>query len=93
MAPSLAVSAHDLVVCLAWGTLVHPLGVSLFVLASRTLPAAEFMLLGMVEIILGPIWAWLAVGEVPSLFTLLGGAIILAAVAAWSAARLRRAEG
>ena len=92
LAPTLAISAHDLAVCLIWGTFVHPVGVSLFVLASRSLTAAEFMLLGMVEIVLGPIWAWLAVGEVPSPYTLVGGIIILAAVAAWSAARLRGAE-
>ena len=32
------------------------------------------------EIVLGPIWAWLGVGEVPSPMTLLGGAIVIGAL-------------
>jgi drug/metabolite transporter (DMT)-like permease len=54
----------------------------LLVLVSRTLRAPEMALLALLEIVLGPLWAWLGAGEVPALATLAGGAIILIAVAA-----------
>jgi len=54
----------------------------LLVLVSRTLRAPEMALLGLLEIVLGPLWAWLGAGEVPALATIAGGAIILGAVAA-----------
>jgi drug/metabolite transporter (DMT)-like permease len=38
-------------------------------------------LLMLIEFALGPIWAWLFVTEVPSRWTLIGGSVIIAAVA------------
>ena len=35
----------------------------------------------LLEFALGPVWVWLFVDEVPSRWTLIGGAIIIAAVA------------
>jgi drug/metabolite transporter (DMT)-like permease len=37
-------------------------------------------LLSLTELALAPIWVWLAIGEVPSAYTLAGGAIIVAAI-------------
>ena len=37
-------------------------------------------LLGSIEIVLGPVWVWLAVSEVPGAAVLAGGAIILLAL-------------
>ena len=54
----------------------------LLVVASRALLAPEIALLGLLEVVLGPLWVWLAVGEEPSGATLIGGAIVLAALAA-----------
>ncbi len=51
------------------------------VLASRALLAPEIALLGLLEVVLGPLWAWLGAGEVPAGSTLLGGMIVLAALA------------
>jgi drug/metabolite transporter (DMT)-like permease len=53
----------------------------LLVVASRTLPAPEIALLGLLEVVLGPLWAWLGAGEVPGIATLAGGAVVLAALA------------
>jgi len=53
----------------------------LLVVASRTLPAPEIALLGLLEVVLGPLWAWLGAGETPAGATLLGGAVVLAALA------------
>ena len=52
------------------------------VVASRTLLAPEIALLGQLEVVLGPLWVWLVVGEEPGRGTLIGGAVVLAALAA-----------
>ena len=53
----------------------------LLVLVSRTLHAPEMALIGLIEVVLGPLWAWLGAGEVPAAATIVGGFVILAAVA------------
>jgi drug/metabolite transporter (DMT)-like permease len=70
------------------------LGLALFVTGARLAPAAVAALLGVAETMLGPVWVWLAFDETPSDRTILGGAIILAALAghlAWQIARSPRA--
>ena len=52
------------------------------VVASRTLLAPEIALLGQLEVVLGPLWVWLVVSEEPGRATLIGGAVVLAALAA-----------
>lgn len=52
----------------------------LLVVATRYLSATEVALLALLEVVLGPIWAWLGAGEQPSVATLTGGAIVLAAL-------------
>jgi drug/metabolite transporter (DMT)-like permease len=51
-----------------------------FTAGVRHMPAAQAALLGRATVILTPFWAWLGVGEVPSLLTLAGGGLVLAAV-------------
>jgi drug/metabolite transporter (DMT)-like permease len=53
----------------------------LLVLASRALLAPEIALLGLLEVVLGPLWVWLFAGEQPANPTLVGGAVVLAALA------------
>ena len=62
----------------------------LLVVASRALVAPEIALLALLEVVLGPIWAWLGAGEVPALTTLTGGLIVLAALVANELATFRR---
>jgi len=52
------------------------------VLASRALLAPEIALLGLLEVVLGPLWAWLGAGEVPAQSTVLGGIVVLGALVA-----------
>jgi drug/metabolite transporter, DME family len=47
--------------------------------ALRTVSALEVSLLLLLEPTLNPIWAWLVQGEVPGVWTLVGGAVILGA--------------
>jgi drug/metabolite transporter (DMT)-like permease len=62
------------------GLLQLALPCALMVLAARHLTAPEVALLALLEIVLGPIWAWLGAGEVPARATLMGGALVLAAL-------------
>lgn len=48
--------------------------------AARVLPAAEVALLGLMEVLLGVLWAWLLADEAPSPAALLGGVMVLAAL-------------
>lgn len=65
----------------------------LLVIASRTLLAPEIALLGLLEVVLGPLWAWLGAGEEPAGATLLGGFVVLAALAGNELAAMRRRAG
>ena len=62
----------------------------LLVLASRALLAPELALLGLLEVVLGPLWAWLGAGERPAAATLVGGAIVLGALVLNEAGALAR---
>ncbi len=58
-------------------------GLILFSMGAKFLPAAELALLTMVEVVGGVIWVYLPVfgiHEVPSVLTVIGGCIVLAAV-------------
>ncbi len=73
-------SPQDMAVAAAIGAVVVALGMVLFTLGSRVVPAAELTLLSLVEVLLGPIWVFLALGETASQNTLIGGGVLLAGV-------------
>lgn len=64
----------------------------LMIRASRHLSAPEIALLALLEVLLGPLWAWLGAGERPAAATLYGGAIVLAALVLNELAGLREAR-
>ena len=80
VAGDLAVSGRDLVLCALMGTAQVGLGMMLYTLGARHIRAAELSLLSMIEFIIGPIWVWLIVSEVPAIETVIGGVIILGSV-------------
>ena len=55
-------------------------GLILLTIGARLIPAAQVALISLLEVVLGPLWVWLAVGEQPAVATLIGGAIVVAAV-------------
>ena len=57
------------------------LGLAFLTIGARLIPAAEVALITLLEIVLGPLWVWLALSERPSTTTLAGGAVVVAAVA------------
>lgn len=87
---TLAVSLHDAGLALAAGAVLLGMGLALYTLGSRAVPAAELTLLAMIEVLLAPVWVWLVVGETASPGTWIGGAVLLAAVAGNALAGLRR---
>ncbi|MEM7225704.1 MAG: DMT family transporter [Pseudomonadota bacterium] len=80
MAPGLAISAHDLAIAALLGVFQLALQYILLTLGSRSVPAAEIALLGRLQLVLAPLWVWLFIDEVPATTTLIGGAIVAAAV-------------
>lgn len=74
------VSSHDLTLCAVLGVFQVGLGLIIYTAGSKYLPAVELTLLSLIEIILGPIWVWMFIGEVPTRFTLVGGVIVLLAI-------------
>jgi drug/metabolite transporter (DMT)-like permease len=56
------------------------LGFALLTVGARLIPAAQVGLITLLEIVLGPLWVWLALDERPSTLTLVGGAIVIAAI-------------
>ena len=77
-----AVSLHDLSLFFLWGTIIVTIVHYFFTLGSRYITGAEIMLITLIEFILGPIWVWLVFGEQPTRLALIGGIIVLSAVAA-----------
>ena len=74
-------SAHDLAWLASLGMFQLAVPCMMLVVASRHLPPAEVALLTLLEVLLGPLWVWLGVGETPAAATLAGGAMVLAAIA------------
>ena len=56
------------------------LGFALLTVGARLIPAAQVGLITLLEVVLGPLWVWLALDERPSTLTLLGGAIVIVAI-------------
>jgi drug/metabolite transporter (DMT)-like permease len=77
----LALDAKGVALVLFLGIVQMGISYVLFVRGLKTVPAAEASLLGMLEPMFNPLWAYLGLGERPSAWALLGGAIVLAAVA------------
>ena len=75
-----AVTPHDLGILVLFGLCQVGLGLTLFTLGSRHLPAAQSSLIGMVETPLMAFWVYLGFGEIPSLRALIGGALVMGAV-------------
>jgi drug/metabolite transporter (DMT)-like permease len=82
-------SLHDVTILATLGFFQLGFPCMLMVSASRGLSAPEIALLGLLEVLLGPLWAWLGAGEVPATETLIGGAIVMTALVLNETAGLR----
>jgi drug/metabolite transporter (DMT)-like permease len=70
----------NLAVITLMGAVQLTLGLILFTIGSRSVPAAQLSLIALVEPVLSPLWAWLVVRELPPVWTFAGGAVIVAAI-------------
>ena len=80
----------DIVISFSMGVFQVGLGLTIYTLGSKVVPAAELALLSMSEVLLGPLWVWIFIGETVSLYTLIGGAILMLAIAGNAVSGLRR---
>jgi len=74
------VGGGDVVWLAALGIGQIGLGFALLTVGARLIPAAQVGLITLLEVVLGPLWVWLALDERPSTATLAGGAIVIAAI-------------
>ena len=77
----MAIPLRDILLCLFWGGCLSGFVNWAFIVASRHLAAAEVTLIMLLEFALGPLWVWMFIGETPRLWTVLGGCLIILAVA------------
>ena len=84
------VPLNDILVSLALGIVQVGAGLIFYSLGAKAVPAVELTLLSMTEVVLGPIWTWLLMGETAGVYTLIGGSVLLSAIAANALTGLRR---
>jgi len=77
---SFVLSTRDGGIAMAMGVFQVGAGLILYTIGSRSLPAAELTLLSLAEVLLAPVWVWLFLGETTTLYTLVGGAVLLTAI-------------
>ena len=71
------------------GLFIVPVGFGFIATGPRFIPAPEVALLLLLQTVLGPIWVWMAVGEVPEPATIVGGLMLIFVLALHSVATLK----
>ena len=74
------ISYHDIFLGFLAGFFQIGFGFIFITIGARTTPSAVVGIIMLTESVLGPLWAFLFVSERPSIFSLIGGVIILLAV-------------
>ncbi|MEA2311462.1 MAG: hypothetical protein QOE28_1430, partial [Solirubrobacteraceae bacterium] len=85
------IGGGDIVWLAALGIGQIGLGCALLTVGARLIPAAQVGLITLLEVVLGPLWVWLALNERPSTLTLIGGAIVIVAIVLQTRAAPRQA--
>jgi len=80
LADAASVADRDLGLLVLLGVGQMGLGLAFLTVGARLIPAAEAALITLLEVVLGPLWVWIAYGEEPGAATLLGGAVVVGAV-------------
>ena len=80
LSSKIMISPHDIFLGFLAGFFQVGFGFIFITIGARTTPSALVGIIMLSEAVLGPLWAFLFVSERPSIFGLLGGAIILFAV-------------
>ena len=80
LSTKIMISTHDIFLGFLAGFFQVGFGFIFITIGARTTPSATVGIIMLSESVLGPLWAFLFVSERPSMFGLIGGAIILFAV-------------
>lgn len=88
----LQVSPTDASYLLLLGGLLLPVSFAMITLGPRYLSAPEVSLMLLIETILGPIWVWLVLHEVPHPTTIIAGLLILGTLVSHTLLSLRSAQ-
>jgi drug/metabolite transporter (DMT)-like permease len=90
LSPHPALTGFDLAVLATFGLTTVCVAFLLFMEGAKHIPAAEAGLITMLEVVLGPLWVFLAFGERPSPLAIVGGALVLSALIWRLAPEIRR---
>jgi drug/metabolite transporter (DMT)-like permease len=74
------VTERDLALLVLLGVGQMGLGLAFLTVGARLIPAAEVALITLLEVVLGPLWVWIALSERPVLTTIIGGVVVILAV-------------
>ena len=80
MTETIIISKHNLIVGFLLGSFQHAFGFLCIVIGARSTPAVVVGLLMLVETLLGPLWVWVFLNEIPPMSVFMGGGIIILAV-------------
>ena len=80
LSSNIMISSHDIFLGFLAGFFQVGFGFIFITIGARTTPSAMVGIIMLSESILGPIWAFMFASEIPSMFGLIGGSIILFAV-------------
>ncbi|RWA97480.1 DMT family transporter [Mesorhizobium sp.] len=75
-----AVSGHELLLLALFGLVNSAIGLVLFIIGARLLPAIDTALIGSLDVPLAPLWVWLSFNETPSGATIAGGILVFVAI-------------
>ena len=90
VASSIHMSAFDVADLFLFGVTTITIAFALFMEGAKHVPPAEASLIAMLDVVIGPLWVWLAFAETPSPATFVGGLFVLAAAVWRLAPELKR---
>lgn len=67
--------------CALYGLVPYALGTALALAGGRLIKSGEAGFIAMLDVVLGPLWVWVFFSEQPTMQALIGGAMVLGAVA------------
>lgn len=74
------------------GAILAPLALGLVAAAPKYLPAPQVGLFLLLETVLGPTWIWAFLGQAPSIYALIGGAVVVLTLLVHSGLSLRASK-
>jgi drug/metabolite transporter (DMT)-like permease len=84
-----AATQEDVLLLALLGVGQMGLGLAFLTMGARLLPASEVALITLLEVVLGPLWVWISVGEQPAATAIAGGIVVMFAVLLQATERTR----